>query len=85
MAKLVNTTIEEIRALDGLGLFSQQILQHGAIHALEHLLAIGVTEENVRSMLSDLRNTLVEVERLAATKGVKLDVKHEHRANGAKR
>lgn len=78
MAKLTNSTIEEIRGFDSQALLSQQLTQHGAIHALEHLLAIGVRKRNVISMLSDLRNTLVEVERLAAAKGVKLDVKHEH-------
>lgn len=72
MPKIVRLSFDELPALDGFELVAQQIMHHGVIHALQHLLATGVSRENVASMLADQRKASAIVERTAAEKGVLL-------------
>lgn len=78
MTRLTNLgSFKPLRELDEWDLITNQIINHGATHSLEHLLATGVTERNVRQMLTDLRTGLATIEATARRKGVELSIKHE--------
>lgn len=76
---LVAKPLDEIRKLSGPALIAQQICQHGAAHALEHLLRSGVTEHNVRSMLRNINEAMQVIEERACETGDHLPITHEHR------
>ena len=72
MPTIANASLDEIRAMRGSELMAQQIVQHAAVHTLEHLLAIGVSKEHVTRMLADLEIGIAVLERTAKEKGVEL-------------
>ena len=74
MPSILKSTLADIRAMDGPELIAQQIMQHGVICALEHLIEIGPTREHVASMLANLRTAIAVTERVATAKGVALVV-----------
>lgn len=67
-------SLEELRQFDGPELMAQQLVQHGAIHAIEFLLRAGVTLENANGMKQSLRANLSVIEETAREKGVLLPI-----------
>lgn len=75
MASIENSTPTDFgphcRAMDEPGLMAQQLVQQGAIHALETLLMHGCTEQTVQDMLASLRSNMLVIEAVAREKGFK--------------
>jgi hypothetical protein len=59
-----------LKSLDDPQLLAQEITQKGAIHALDALLRLGVTEANVRAMLTDLRTMGLEISAACKARGL---------------
>lgn len=72
MARIENET-GNLRAtlepMDESELMAQQIVQQGAMHALETLLTHGCTEQTVQDMLASLRSNMLVIETVARDKG----------------
>lgn len=60
------------RSMDKGALIGQQMVQRGAIDALEYLLEAGITEEGARAMLDSLREGLMDLHEVANGRGVEL-------------
>lgn len=58
-----------LKAMDDSQLLAQDFVQQGAIHAVGHLLTIGVTEANATEMLRSLRYNAQAVRDEAARRG----------------
>lgn len=58
-----------LQAMEDSQLLAQDFVQQGAIHAVGHLLAIGVTEANAAEMLRSLRYNAQAVRAEAARRG----------------
>lgn len=54
-------------------LTAQIIMYNGCLHALEHLLKIGVTHDNAYLMRESIENCLLKVEQVAAEKGYSIE------------
>lgn len=54
-AKTIEQLAQSLRGMVDGELISQEIVQGGALHALEHLKRIGVTPANVDAMLASLQ------------------------------
>jgi hypothetical protein len=69
-------TSENLRAtlepMDEPELMAQQIVQQGAVHALETLLTHGCTEQVAQDMLASLRSNMLVIEAVARDKGYTL-------------
>lgn len=59
---------EALKSADDSELVGHEIVQRGAINALETLAQRGVTRENVQAMLRGLRENLAYIEALRAEK-----------------
>jgi hypothetical protein len=72
MAHIENET-GDLRAtldvMDESELMAQQIVQQGATHALETLVAHGCTEQTAQDMLASLRSNMLVIEAVARDKG----------------
>ena len=58
-----------LEPMDEPELMAQQIVQRGAMHALETLVEIGCTEQNAQDMLASLRSNMLVIEAVARDKG----------------
>lgn len=58
-----------LEPMDESELMAQQIVQQGAVHALETLLTHGCTEQTVQDMLASLRSNMLVIEAVARDKG----------------
>ena len=69
---------EYLAEMDRDELMSQQIVEHGAIHALEFLLEhdAGDTRALAKAMLEDLRRSMVVTGEVADEHGVRLQIDH---------
>ena len=72
MAHIENET-GDLRAtlepMDESELMAQQIVQQGAMHALETLVAHGCNEQTAQDMLASLRSNMLVIEAVARDKG----------------
>ena len=59
-------------------LIGQQISNNGAIHVLEQLKKIGVTEDNVNAMLVSLKQSLDVVQYCSDSKDARLDIENHY-------
>lgn len=60
------------RDMDKGSLVGQQLVQRGAIDAIEALIEMGVTGENAQAMLDGLREGLMNLHEVANGRGVQL-------------
>lgn len=58
-----------LKGLDEPSLMAQQIVQRGAMHALQALLERGCTEDLARAMLASLAANMQVIEAIARSKG----------------
>lgn len=69
-------SVEDLRAfcegLDASHLVAQQLVQRGALDALENLLAHGVTEQTVHEMKDSLVAGLMTIQEVALERGITL-------------
>ena len=57
-------------------LIAQQISNNGAIHALEQLKIIGVTDANVDALLTSLKQSLDVIQHCADSKDARLEIEN---------
>lgn len=69
---VIQNALAAFQAMDPAVLAAQQVLLHGAIHALRTLLQRGCSDENANRMLLDTELTLGMVQGIAKARGITL-------------
>lgn len=78
MAEIVNLATapaafaELLRRMTREELLGQQLVQRGALHAVEHLLSIGPNRKNAEAMVSSLFDCLALIEAISRDRGINL-------------
>jgi hypothetical protein len=62
---------------DDAGIVAQQILQAGAVHAIEFLLDTGFSERRARQMLGQIRENLSVIQEIARSREIELRFDNE--------
>lgn len=76
MAEIINMGSDPVglrkslEEMDRACLIAQQLVQRGAIHAIDALIAAGVTAENAVAMKESLANYLMVIHEVANRKGI---------------
>lgn len=82
MADLIYTTgpddlRRQLRQLDDGAIMANIMIFNGALHALNHLLANGVSAERAERMREDCERSKLIVEQIAAERGMDIQVNHQ--------